>query len=274
VTVAGPPAEDGRRTIGIEGNTIGISHLLCTAAAILLVGVLTEMYRPRRWPLLAAAALIVVAAAIGSRGPLLSLAFALAVTGAVFLARVPRKVAPVLLLVVAAAALLPFISLPEGSAERLSQAARDPVGALEADPRATAFGQAVDLIEQQPLTGIGTGGFQSVGTLAVPPEDYPHNMFLEVWSELGLVALIVLAASIAAVLVALWREAWRLPHGAGLQLLYAVIAVFLFNLLETQITGDLNENRTYWTVFGLAWLIVRYGVPGPHPSSATGIEHP
>ncbi len=274
VTVAGPPAEDDRLTIGIEGNTIGISHLLCTAAAILLVGVLTELYRPRRWLLLASAALIVVAAAIGSRGPLLGLGFALAVTGAVYLARVPRKVAPVLLLVVAAAALLPFLSLPQDSAERLSRAARDPVGALEADPRSTAFGQAVDLIEQQPLTGIGAGGFQSVGTLAVPPEDYPHNMFLEVWSELGLLAVVVLAASIAAVLVGLWRGAWRLPQGVPLRLLYVVIAVFLFNLLETQITGDVNENRTFWTVFGLAWLIVRDGVPGPHPASATGIEHP
>jgi O-antigen ligase len=273
VAVANPPAASGRLTIGTEGNTIGVSHLLCTAALILLVGVLTELYRPRRWPLLAAAVLVVVAAAIGSRGPLLSFGFALAATGAVFLARVPRKVAPVLLLVIAAAALLPFISLPQGSAERLGHAARDPIGALEADPRSTAFGQAVDLIEQEPLIGVGAGGFQSVGRLARPPEDYPHNMFLEVWSELGVLAVVVLAASIIAVLVALWRDAWRLPQGAAFQLLYVVIAVFLFNLFEAQITGDLNENRTYWGAFGLAWLIVRDGVPGPRPSPATGIEH-
>lgn len=272
VTAANPPAETGRLTIGTEGNTIGVSHLLCTGALILLIGILTELYRPRRWPLLGAAALIVIAAAIGSRGPLLSLAFALAATGAVFLARVPRKVAPVLLLVAAAAALLPFISLPQSSAERLTRAARDPVGALEADPRSTAFGEAVDLIEQHPLTGIGAGGFQSVGTLSRPPEDYPHNMLLEVWSELGLLAVVVLAASIVAVLVALWRGAWRLPQGAACQLLYVVIAVFLFNLFEALVSGDLNENRTYWGAFGLAWLIARDGVPGPGRSSATGIE--
>src|SRR5262249_32898154 len=39
-TVFNPPADDGRLTIGSEGNTIGISHLLCTAALILLIGAL------------------------------------------------------------------------------------------------------------------------------------------------------------------------------------------------------------------------------------------
>jgi O-antigen ligase len=265
VTVASPPADSGRLTIGIEGNTIGLSHLLCTAALILLVGALTELFSARRWAVGASIALIGVAAAIGSRGPLLSLALALAATGLVFLARVPRKVVPVLAVVVAGAAVLPFVSLPQSSAERLGQAARDPVTALERDPRYTTFGQAVGLIEQQPLLGAGAGAFQSVGTLTRPPEDYPHNMFLEVWSELGLAAVVVLAASIGAVLAGLWRGAWRLPPGPAFQLLFVVIGVFLFNLFEAQLTGDLNGNRTYWGIFGLAWLIVQQGVPTPRP---------
>jgi O-antigen ligase len=263
VAVANPPDDGGRLTIGTEGNTIGVSHLLCTAALILLVGALTELYRARRWAIVASVALIVVAAAIGSRGPLLSLGFALLATVTLFLARVPRKVAPVLVAVLAGVAIVPFVSLPESSAERLGQAARDPVGALEADPRYTAFEQAAELIGQDPLVGIGAGGFQSVGTLARPPEDYPHNMVLEVWSELGLVAVVVLVASVAAVLVGLWRGAWRQPPGAGRHLLYVLIGVFLFNLLETLVTGDLNGNRTFWGVFGLAWLVVGYGVPQP-----------
>ena len=35
---------------------------------------------------------------------------------------------------------------------------------------------------------------------------------------------------------------------------------------ETLLTGDLNENRAFWGVFGLAWLVVQHGVPGPEPS--------
>lgn len=272
VTIASPPADTGRLTIGTEGNTIGVSHLLSTAAVILLVGALTELYRTRRLAILAAVGLIVVAAAIGSRGPLLSLGFALAATAAMFLARVPRKLAPVAVAVLAGAALVPFVSLPQTSAQRLGQAASNPVGVLEADPRYTAFGQAVDLIETRPLVGVGAGGFQSVGMLTRAREDYPHNMLLEVWAELGLVALVVLVVSIAAVLAALVRGAWRLPSGSARSLLYVVVGVFVFNLLETLTTGDLNENRTFWGVSGLAWLLVRYGVPGASPAAGSERE--
>jgi O-antigen ligase len=255
------PAQGERLTLGTEGNTIGLSHLLCTGVVILLIGTLTDLVPARGWALLGSAALLGVAAAIGSRGPLLSLVLALALTGAVFLARVPRRAAPVMVAVIAGVALLPFISLPEGASDRLSRAASDPVQVLRDDPRYTTFGQALRLIEDQPLIGIGAGGFQSVGRIAVPPEDYPHNMFLEVWSELGLAALLVLAGSVIAVLAGMWRGAWSVSHGPEFGLLYVLIGVFLFNLLAVQLTGDLIQNRTFWGAFGLAWLVVQYGIP-------------
>jgi O-antigen ligase len=261
LTLANPPTTADRLTIGMEGNTIGLSQLLCAGALILLIGTLTDLFRAQALALGSSAALIGVAAAIGSRGPLLCLGLALVVTGVVFLARVPHRTAPVMLVVVAGVAVLPFVSLPEGSAERLGRAASHPVTALQEDPRYTSFGQAVDLIEAHPLRGVGAGGFQSVGRLADPPEDYPHNMFLEVWSELGLVAFLVLAASVMAVLAGLWRAVWRLPPGGTFQLLYVLNAVFLFNLFTAQLSGDLIQNRTYWGAFGLAWLFVQFDVP-------------
>jgi O-antigen ligase len=264
-TIINPPADDGRLTIGSEGNTIGISHVLCTAALILLVGALTDLIVRRGWAVAGAIGLVAVAAAIGSRGPLLSLVFALLATGAVWLARVPRKLAPVLVAVVAAAAALPFISLPQDSSQRLARAVRDPVTSFRTDPRYDTFSEAVTLIEHHPLVGVGTGGFQSVGTLAVPPEDYPHNMVLEVWAELGLLPLAILLASVVTLLAGLWRGAWRHAHDASGRLLYVLIGFLLFNLFETLLTGDLNENRAFWGVFGLAWLVVQHGVPGSAP---------
>jgi O-antigen ligase len=196
----------------------------------------------------------------------LSLVFALLATGAVWLARVPRRLAPVLLAVVAAAALLPFISLPQDSSQRLSRAVRDPVASFRADPRYDIFSEAVTLIEHHPLVGVGAGGFQSVGRLAVPPEDYPHNMVLEVWSELGLLPLVILLASIVTLLAGLWRGAWRHTRDRAGPLLYVLIGFLLFNLFATLLTGDLNDNRAFWGVFGLAWFVVQHGVPLPGPS--------
>ncbi|HET9739324.1 MAG TPA: O-antigen ligase family protein [Solirubrobacteraceae bacterium] len=260
ITLVNPPAEGDRLTIGSAGNTIGVSQLLCTAAVILLVGALTDWVRPRGWAVVVGLGLIGIAAAVGSRGPILGLVLALAATGALWLARVPRKVLPVLVVVVLGVALLPFVSLPETSAERLGGAVRDPVGVLQSNARYTTFGQAIELIEDDPLAGIGAGGFQSVGALAYPPEDYPHNLFLEVWSELGLAAVLVLIASIVAVLAEIWRGAWRASPGPEGRLRYVISAVVVFTLLAAQVSGDVNENRAFWTSFGLAWLIVQYGV--------------
>jgi O-antigen ligase len=270
LTMASPPTDGDRFTIGSAANTIGVSHLLCTAALILLVGALTDLLSARGWTVATALALLGVAAAVGSRGPLLSLTVALATTAAVWLTRTPRKVLPVLLVLGIGAALLPFVSLPEGSSQRLEEAVRDPVASLESDARYTTFGQAVGLIERDPLVGIGAGGFESVGTLDHPPESYPHNLFLETWSELGLAAAVVLIGSVVAVLVGLWRGAWLLPPGPACGLLYVVMAVLLFNLLAAQVSGDLNQNRTFWSSLGLAWLTVQYGVPAPRRGPFTG----
>ena len=80
------------------------------------------------------------------------------------------------------------------------------------------------------------------------------------WSELGLAAVLVLIASIVAVLAEIWRGAWRASPGPEGRLRYVISAVVVFTLLAAQVSGDVNENRAFWTSFGLAWLIVQYGV--------------
>jgi O-antigen ligase len=261
LALANGPSHYDRLTITGEGNTIGVSHLLCTAALILVLGALTDLVAPRWLAVLGSAALIGVAAAVGSRGPILSLGLALVVTGAVWLLRVPRKAAPVLLVIAAGVALSPLVPLPRQSAQRLGQAARDPVGALRTDPRHVIFGQAVDVIKQHPIIGIGAGAFQPIGRLAHPPEDYPHNIFLEVWAELGILPVALLAGCIIAVLLGLFRRAWLMPNGPPSALFYMLIGIFLFNLFSAQLTGDLNDNRTFWNALGLSWLLVAHGLP-------------
>ena len=49
-----------------------------------------------------------------------------------------------------------------------------------------------------------------------------------------------------------------------------VAGVLLLNLYSAQLSGDINENRAFWTALGLAWMVVRNprllagaGEPGP-----------
>jgi O-antigen ligase len=255
-TLANPPsAEIGRLEFGGETNTISISLLLCSAAVVLLLIGLAKRAWARWWSVVGGVALIAIAAAVGSRGPILSLLVALVVTGTAWALRVPRKVVPILAVVALGLAIVPSIPLPEAASQRLGRAVRDPLASLENDGRWALYHQAIELIEQHPLRGAGAGGFESVGRARVP-EKYPHNMFLELYAELGLVAAIVMLASTVALLVGLLRRAWRHPEARGRELVYMVLGVLLLNLFCAQLSGDINENRAFWWVFGLAWLVV------------------
>ncbi len=260
IAIANPPAEGAAQLeVGAGGSTIAVSRLLCAAAIILLLTALGSGDK-RLWATAGGVGLIVLAAAVGSRGPILSLALALGATGAVWLLRVPRKVWPVLLVSLAGLAVTPFVSLPEGSSERLSAVTSDPVAAFERDARSTIYRQALELVDQHPLRGAGAGAFSNVS-----PADYPHNLFLELWSELGFLALTLVAAAVVAVLAGLYQAAWRLPEGPSRRLVYILTGVFLFSLFAVQVSGDINDNREFWVTLGVAWVVVRYGLQPARP---------
>jgi O-antigen ligase len=244
------PATDTSRLA--SDNTIGTSHLLCTAALILLLAALGGARR--RLPAsVGAAVLIAIAAAVGSRGPILSLAVALAVTVSAWLLRVPRKIAPVLAVAAAGLLVVPFVSLPAVSSERLSSAVSDPVAAYRHDDRYELAQQAIRLIDAHPLRGASAGAFAAVEPLV----KWPHNLFLELWAELGIVAVATVAAAIVVALVGLFRVSWRQPdHSRAQVLAYILLAVFTFNVVTVQVTGDINQNRTFWGMLAIAWLVV------------------
>jgi O-antigen ligase len=256
------PSVDTGRLAG--DNTIGTSRLLCIAALILVVGAMGRS-RLRLPAAVLAAAFIAIAAGVGSRGPILSFALALAVTLAAWLLRVPRKVAPVLAIAAASIAVVPFVSLPASSSQRLSEAARDPVATFRENDRYFVAQQAFQLIDRHPIRGAGVGSFSTVNATA----KWPHNLFLELWAELGLAALLVVAAAIVGGLVGLFRLAWRLPtHGREQELVYILLAVFVFNVLAVQVSGTINDNRDFWGMLAIVSLVVAGGLSPRDPAKA------
>jgi O-antigen ligase len=253
------PARESGRLAG--DNTIGTSRLLCVAALILVLAALGQS----RWRLPSvalAATFIAVSAAVGSRGPVLSFALALAVTLAAWLLRTPRKVLPVLAVAATCVAVVPFVSLPATSSERISQAARDPLAAFREDDRSFLVKQALQLVDQSPIRGGGVGAFSTVN----PTAKWPHNMFLELWAELGIVALVVVAVAAGAALVGIFRLAWLAPQYAIRQdLVYILLAVFTFNLMAVQISGNINDNRDFWGILAIASLVVAGGLDRERP---------
>jgi O-antigen ligase len=259
LALANPSTDTGRLA---GDNTIGTSRLLCVASLILLLGALGRT----RWRIPSAAlaaTFIAIAVAVGSRGPVVSFALALAVALTAWLLRVPRKAAPVLAVAAVCVAVVPFVSLPATSSQRISQAARDPLAAFREDDRSFLVKQGLDLVDANPIRGAGVGAFSTVN----PSAKWPHNLFIELWAELGLAALVVVAVASGAALVGLFRLAWIAAEEPGrLDLVYILLAVFAFNLMAVQVSGNINDNRDFWGVLAIASLVVAGGLDPRRPA--------
>lgn len=258
----------GRIEFGGYDNTIFTSRLLCAGALVLLVA--PGLGLPRRLRLVApllGVFLAVVAAGIGSRGPIVALLLALACVVTASVVRRPRQLAWVLAIVAAGIALFPLIQLPETSKERLEQAAEDPVETLAQDGRSRLYAKAVELTAENPVLGYGSGGFFLYSYVLMNQEEkYPHNIFLELSAEVGLGPPLALAVAVLFVLVAVARRAWGTSSEVDRRLMYVLAGLFLLGLFEVQFSGDINENRSFWLMFGMVWLVARHGIPKPgHP---------
>lgn len=131
----------------------------------------------------------------------------------------------------------PFL-LPENTQERLwgtySSLAEGDMGG-----RGTTWGLAVPLFVEHPLVGIGVGAFESVH----PTREAPHNVFLSVVVETGLVGLIALLVLLAASFNGALKQ--ERPQRS------MWIAVLLVLLLGT-LVRNLEDRKQTWLVLALA----------------------
>lgn len=251
----------GRLEFGGLENTIFMSRMLCAGAlvalfapALRLGGAWGRVALP-----LVGVGLLAVAASIGSRGPLVSLALALVVTLTAVGLRTPRALLPLLAMVAIGAAVLPFVSLPETSAARLRGITEDPLGTLQTDGRSRLYRQAIDIARDNPVVGLGSGGFGLYSAVLIRKElRYPHNIFLEAAAEIGAAAGVLLAICLIAVLIALFRRVWETADPRRQAEVYLVTALLLLTFFNAQVSGDINDNRTFWTALGLGWLVARH----------------
>ena len=92
-------------------------------------------------------------------------------------------------------------------------------------------------------------------------ERYPHNVFLEASSELGLFPAVLLAVSVVLMLIGIYRRAWGASSEADRNLVYVIGGLFLLNFFAAQFSGDFNDNRTFWALLGVGWWVAVRGVP-------------
>lgn len=102
---------------------------------------------------------------------------------------------------------------------------------LDLGERAAYYAQAWDCAQGTGLLGIGLSGFQELTGLG-----YPHNTFLEVWCEAGLLGVITLAGFVGVVCVGtlIWRH----------HIDWLLVSLWGFSIVAAQFTGGIYDNRS------------------------------
>ncbi len=120
--------------------------------------------------------------------------------------------------------------------------------------RLTLYRWALQMFAEKPLTGWGLGGW-SYYALDRDVPAYPHNLVLEIAAEEGVMGLAALGTLLLTVFLAL-RRIWRSSPDLSF-----IAPVFVFSLLATMTSGDINVNRPLWlwcgVIFALAGIVQR-----------------
>jgi O-antigen ligase len=247
------------------GGQIFPSRFLCTGALILVLWPAFGRASQRWTGPLVAVGVIVIALGFGARGPIVAFGLALLAVVIFLAVRGARYVAALLVTLLVVGATLSFVPLPGQAAERITEAVTTPVQTLQQGVRSALYAESLRLIAEEPIRGVGTGGFATTGSALSPARQtlvYPHNVFLELWSELGIVALLALVVSVVTGFTVLLRRfaLVRSPRERGL--LALVVGLFMLNLLAAQFSGDINDNRTLLLFLGLVWLCATRSLAG------------
>ena len=239
----------GRYSLGAAEYPIDMGRASADGLLLAIYAVLTTTRRvPRTLAVIAIPILAVALAAAGSRGPVVAFAFGLlallgltatnprarsrlALVGAMFLVAV--VVVP---LVVPSSALARALSTIIGSASGLSSNGRSELWAV-----------ALGSFSHHFVLGMGTGGFGSLNTGLA----YPHNLLLEMATELGLVGLVLVLMVLGSFIRALAR-CWRVAVGTDKTTIALVISLFLTALVNANFSDPIQGNGSIWIWGGVA----------------------
>ena len=116
------------------------------------------------------------------------------------------------------------------------------------------YDRAIHAMVAAPLFGQGVGGFSKYA-FGVDARAYPHDVFLEIASELGIVGLALFLALIAFCFVQILRIR-RESGGINYYMATVLLALFTFTLINAMVSGDVNDNRLFFAWIGTIYAFI------------------
>ncbi len=238
-----------------------ISYANWIGAAAICLMVMIPLMRRREWRILGYLGLLLLLVtmfAANSRGPMMSFIVAFLILMSIRYHGKSKRNLVILGIIVIIFVVIIFSVLPEQVTSRYT----DILSGEKTSKNLTFFTVYTRLYSWKAawelatdrwfhiLFGVGCGGYSQT----VFRQDirwYPHNIFLEVFSELGLLGLFLLTwhfASVFSTGINTYRS--TLPERTK-AIIIAFLLCALFNFIGAQFSGDLNDNRRLWFFLGL-----------------------
>jgi len=145
---------------------------------------------------------------------------------------------------------LPFIWIPQASVDYL-QSLWHPTQAM--GTRNDLMWLGVRMFSEHPILGVGAQGFRYLSPNPLT-YNYPHNLILELGSEMGILA----AVAFLAIAFCAFREAIRQLRDPLLRanpLVSTVLLLLIYVFLDAMVSGDINDLRFMWFVFSLPFVL-------------------
>ncbi|MCD7034309.1 O-antigen ligase family protein [Metabacillus sp. GX 13764] len=239
-----------------QSNSIGIARLFGTGAIILITVRLLGKEKYKLLSLVLTSLTVYVLLQTGSRMPLLSLAssciLALIISTrltAGYKTKIKSMVFLLSSMVVGIILLIANWSKPQFYTIRL----RLELLGDYTSGRTERFLAAKEMFYSSPVWGKGVGSFSTFYEGA-DIRSYPHNIFLELLSELGLIGFMIFSLLIIFSLIGIYRSLKKGINNAQL----CLIILFFYTLVNANVSGDINDNRILFTFLALGCMLPIY----------------
>lgn len=240
---------NGRFSLAAAEYPIDMGRASAEGLLVAIFTVIAATGRRARYLAMAAIpALGISLVAAGSRGPIV--AFTIALLCLLALSATQRRARRRLLLVAGvlfvAACVVPLI-VPSSTLARALSTIIGSTNGVSSNGRYQLWSDALALFSQHLWLGAGTGA----GATLVPGLLYPHNLFLEISVELGVVGLTALLLALGGFVHSL-RRCWTLAPDHERLVTALVVAMFANGLVNAQFSDPIQGNFTVWLWGGIA----------------------
>lgn len=235
------------------GNPIGVGRIFSVMVIISLIYFLREKSNKIIYMIGILLGLIITLAT-NSRGPLVALILTIFIYLALFSEIEKKKI-----LMIALVLLIVFISLlsilPKNFVSRYTFGLSKEVHISKKEikvfstskERETYLAQSISYLSRNPhkiLFGIGTGSFSYISK-NIDARLYPHNIFIEIILEFGIVGILLFILPFIFLIIDFIRYRHTFSGYSYSNLVLWIVLTILF-FLNAQVSGDINDNRLLW----------------------------